>query len=283
MSRIIPTSLVLALLTVTQANAQTTASSDKPIERYLPSRHVADMTYKLVITLPPGYEQDQRSYPVLYYLDAWMLGGVMHDSHKIADLLQAIEPVILVGLSLDGDASDFFFTRSRDYTPTKVSPEKLPPGAAAMVPTSGGGAEFFNFVKLELIPFIEANYRVDPADRGLLGYSLGGLFAAWVLHNEPMLFKRYGICSPSLYWDDAMVMRLWKDVPDLRPGTTIVFSQTEHETNNIQSSIDTLISAVSSKPGVLVKSFEVKGEGHHTGVVATHMRALLLLYEKAKP
>lgn len=283
MSRIFPLGILPMLLAFTMVNAQTPPSTGKTIERYLPSQEVAGMTYKLLITLPPGYDQDQRAYPVLYYLDAWMLGGVMHDSHLIAGLLQAIEPVILVGLSLDGGASDFFYTRSRDYTPTKVPPEKLGPGAAAMVPTSGGGSEFLNFLKLELIPFIEANYRANPNDRGILGYSLGGLFAAWLLQKDPTLFKRYGICSPSLDWDDSMVMRLWKDLPDLRPGAVMIFSYTEHEDAQIKSAVDTLVSVASASPEVRVKKFEVMGEGHHSGVVATHMRALLLLYEKAQP
>ena len=283
MNRLAHPTVVPMLLVVTMLNAQTPSSTGKPTERYLSSREVAGMTYKLLITLPPGYDPDQGSYPVLYYLDAWMLGGVMHDSHLIAGLLQAIEPVILVGLSLDGDASDFFYTRSRDYTPTRVPPEKLGPKGAAMVPTSGGGRQFFNFVKLELVPFIEANYRANPADRGILGYSLGGLFAAWVLQKEPTLFKRYGICSPSLNWDDSMVMRLWENVPDVPPETVVVFSDTEHEDPVVKNELDSLVSIVSAIPEVQIKEFEIKGEGHHTGVVATQMRALLLLYEKPEP
>jgi predicted alpha/beta superfamily hydrolase len=279
MSRIIASAGLMLLIAA--ANAQMPTFQSKPIEQHFPSSQVG-MTYKLLITLPPGYEQEQRSYPVLYYLDAWMLGGVMHDSHRIAGLLQAIEPVILVGISLDGDPSAFFYARSRDYTPTRVSPEKLGPDAAAWVPTSGGGKEFLNFLKLELIPHIEANYRADSSDRGLLGYSLGGLFAAWVAYKEPSLFKRYGICSPSLYWDDAMVVRLWENLPNLAPGSVVVFSYTGEEDARVKTAVDTLVSLASAKSGVTIKKFEVGGEGHHTGVVATHMRALLLLYEKER-
>ena len=283
MKQILTQGMVLTLAVTTILHAQTPEFQDKPVERYLSSREVADMKYRLMITLPPGYEHDQRSYPVLYYLDAWMLGGVMHDAHRIANLLQAVEPVILVGLSLDGGPSDFFYTRARDYTPTRVPPEKLGPAAAAWVPTSGGGPQFLKFLKGELVPFIEKHYRADPTDRGILGYSLGGLFAAWALQTDPTLFKRYGICSPSLNWDDAKVVRLWENLPDLSKGTVILFSQTEGEDMEIKAAIDTLISAARSKPGVRITRFEVAGEGHHTGVVATHMRALLLLYEKPKP
>lgn len=282
MNRLVYPGIVLILLVVSMATAQPPSSVIRSVEHHLPSREVAGMTYKLLITLPGDYERDNRPYPVLFYLDGWMLGGVMHDSHLIAGLLGAVEPVILVGLSLDGEASDFFYTRSRDYTPTKVAADNLG-SRAAMVPTSGGGPAFLNFLKRELIPFIEGNYRVDAGDRGLLGYSLGGLFAAWVLQQEPALFKRYGICSPSLYWDDGLVVRLWENLPDLAAETVILFSQTEHEDQKVKSAIDTLVAVASSKPGVHVKRFEVANETHHTGVVATHMRALLLLYQKPQP
>ncbi|MFO7256998.1 MAG: alpha/beta hydrolase-fold protein [Bacteroidota bacterium] len=280
MSRI-ATTVSLTLLVIA-AHAQNRIFQTRPIEHTLPSSQVAGMTYKLLVTLPPGYDREQRSYPVLYYLDAWMLGGVMHDSHRIAGLLQAIEPIIMVGVSLDGDAPEFFYARSRDYTPTKVSPEKLGERAAAMIPTSGGGTEFLNFLKLELISYTEENYRVDPTDRGILGYSLGGLFAAWVTQKEPSLFKRYGICSPSLLWDDGMVVKLWENRLNPSPGTVLVFSYAEHEDAEIKTAVNKLASVASSKTGVTIKKFEVANEGHHTGVVAAHMRALLLLYEKAR-
>lgn len=63
----------------------------------------------------------------------------------------------------------------------------------------------------------------------------------------------------------------------------MVFSQTEHENPEMKSAIDSLVSIVSKNPGVRVENFEVMGETHHSGVVATHMRALLLLYQKLQP
>ena len=37
------------------------------------------------------------------------------------------------------------------------------------------------------------------------GDSLGGLFATYVLLNEPTTFRRYGIGSPALDWDDHLI------------------------------------------------------------------------------
>jgi predicted alpha/beta superfamily hydrolase len=49
----------------------------------------------------------------------------------------------------------------------------------------------------EIIPLVERSYRITD-DRGIMGHSLGGLFAAYALFEAPDLFRRYGILSPSL-------------------------------------------------------------------------------------
>lgn len=39
------------------------------------------------------------------------------------------------------------------------------------------------------------------------GSSLGGLFGAWVLLNEPSTFRRYRLSSPSLWWDGGVIFQ----------------------------------------------------------------------------
>ena len=39
------------------------------------------------------------------------------------------------------------------------------------------------------------------------GSSLGGLFGAWVLLHEPSTFRRYGLSSPSLWWDGGVIFQ----------------------------------------------------------------------------
>jgi hypothetical protein len=76
------------------------------------------------------------------------------------------------------------------------------------MPQSGGGPKFFQFIKKELIPFINSGYRVTE-DRTLIGSSLGGLFTLYALFNDPSLFHRYVLTSPSLAWDNS-ILRTWE-------------------------------------------------------------------------
>ena len=60
---------------------------------------------------------------------------------------------------------------------------------------TGNGVGFLQFIQKDLIPFIEAEYRADPADRTLLGHSMGGDFAQYTLFNQPHLFQRHVMVS----------------------------------------------------------------------------------------
>jgi hypothetical protein len=247
----------------------------------LPSSHVKDMTYELMITLPPDYDRTDTKFPVLYYLDAWMTTGIMSDAYFIASFTQAIEPVILVGVSFKGDVPAFIFNRARDYTPNHIPPEKLGE-YAMMIPASGGGPDFLEFIKLELIPLIEKNYRANPADRGIMGYSLGGLFAAWLLHEDPSLFRRYAICSPSLQWDNFSVLSDLEKLA-LSDGKIVLVTSTEDEEKPISMAVEKLIALLTKVNEIELRTLKVLGEGHHSGVPATHMKALTVLYQKQQP
>jgi predicted alpha/beta superfamily hydrolase len=83
-----------------------------------------------------------------------------------------------------------------DYTPTPGGPKG-----------SGDGAKFLNFLKTELIPFMETNYRGDPARRILGGHSLGGLFTLYAMFSDPSLFWGYLAGSPAIPWDNNFTVR----------------------------------------------------------------------------
>jgi predicted alpha/beta superfamily hydrolase len=67
------------------------------------------------------------------------------------------------------------------------------------VPPLGGAPKFLRVLKEEVIPLIDRSYRTS-GDRGLEGVSLGGLFVAYAMFEEPDLFTRYSLISPSLWY-----------------------------------------------------------------------------------
>lgn len=161
--------------------------------------------YVLYIRVPPDYAKSQKFYPVIYMLDADYAFPV---TVNIADMLgrrfEQAQETILVAIGYPGQypsEEKYRRNRTRDYTPPAIQV------AGATVPkNSGGAARFLHVIEREVIPYIEETYRTDAADRTLVGHSYGGLFAAWVLQERPELFHRYLMVSPSLWYNDGMIL-----------------------------------------------------------------------------
>lgn len=153
----------------------------------------------LNIYLPEGYNKnDTITYPVTYLLD----GSADEDFIHVAGLYQfnSFEWVnrapksIVVGIAT--------VDRRRDFTyPTSIEADKK------KYPTTGHSDKFIAFIEKELQPFIKANYKVS-ASRTIIGQSLGGLLASEILLKKPMLFNKYIIVSPSLWWDNGSLLNI---------------------------------------------------------------------------
>lgn len=151
---------------------------------------------EILVRTPAGYETNKRSYPVLYMTD-----GDAHIAHtsSSAEFLARngrMSELIVVGITNTD--------RTRDLTPTK--PTQAGATGAPQFPTAGGGDKFLKFIATELIPDIEKRYRTLPY-RILAGHSLGGLFTFHALLSKPDLFHSYVAVSPSLQWDNQIMVK----------------------------------------------------------------------------
>ncbi|MDT9600729.1 alpha/beta hydrolase [Sphingosinicella rhizophila] len=164
-----------------------------------------------------GAEADQgQKYPVIYVLDGKLGFAMVHAQCQVLSALGQLPPVYVVGIGYAGDESFFekdVVHRYRDLTPDAGGAlERAMLGLNTVSRDGekgapGGGPAFLAFLRDELKPAIEAAYPVDPGDATLLGNSLGGLFPSWILFNQPELFQRYVIISPSWWWNDYEMWR----------------------------------------------------------------------------
>lgn len=163
--------------------------------KQITSSIVAGQEYQLHIMLPGGYVTSNKLYPVVYLMDSqWdfplltaLYGQQYYDGF--------IPQLIVVGVTWGGANPNPDSLRARDYTPTNVKG----------TPQSGGADKFLSFMKEELFPFIEKNYRADKKDRTLIGCSLGGLFTLYALFTQPGMFQRYVAASPAFMWDGEVL------------------------------------------------------------------------------
>ena len=145
--------------------------------------------YDIYVYLPTDYDRNAAArYPVLYVLDGqWdfkllmsIQGGLLYD--------RFVPEAMVVGVTYSGPNPDYNALRAADYTTAAVR----------STPGSGGAPRFLAFLRNALIPFVEANYRADPARRALMGSSFGGLFTLYALFSDPTLFAGYVAGSPSV-------------------------------------------------------------------------------------
>jgi len=69
----------------------------------------------------------------------------------------------------------------------------------------GGAPKFLAFIRDVLQTWVRERYDVDPGDNAYFGNSLGGLFGAYVLLNEPATFQRYELGSPSFWYHNGVI------------------------------------------------------------------------------
>ena len=164
------------------------------------------VAYKLYVALPHGYPAAGKRYPVVYLLDAdysFLIARNIADHLAERDHLREL---ILVAVAYDGPPQ-YRMNRTRDYTPTFSPTGGYGPEYQKV---SGGGPKFRTFLEKELLPFIDRTYATLPGERCLVGHSYGGLFATWNLLTASPYFRGYIVVSPSLWYDDSLMLRMTK-------------------------------------------------------------------------
>jgi len=136
------------------------------------------------IFLPEGYSRSNEDYPVLF-----MLYSMAPDFHFYTGIVAGLSRIRLIPrmITVAFDLGD----GKRDLTPTE-SPE--------YGPTSGGAGTFLQYLKDELIPFVEKNYRTG-SQRLFWSHSIGGLFGLYALLEEPDVFQNVMVSSPFFIYD----------------------------------------------------------------------------------
>lgn len=145
-------------------------------------------------------------YPTLYVVDGWLTFGVAAQITQttLAFSLGQLRPVVVVGIGPATDDVDRLVAQHiRDLTPTTAMPPHLVERASY---GTGGAPATLDVIAHVIAPHLESIYPLDPTDRGLGGISLGGMFACWSLLARPAGFRRYLAVSPSVYWDDELLL-----------------------------------------------------------------------------
>lgn len=209
-------------------------------------------TRTISVYTPPGYAEGAARYPVLYMPDGGMKEDFPHIANTIDALIAegAIAPVMVVGIENT--------QRRRDLTPdSQVASD------GEIAPMDDGAARFRAFIRDELIPRIDADYRTT-GERAIVGESAAGLFIVDTFFREPDLFGRYIAMDPSIYWNDSALVRMAPERLSAMTGEGLILWFTCGDTPDIQPAAEALAAVLAADaPEDLDWTFAPHPEEHH--------------------
>lgn len=271
MKKIIVTLLVLNMFAV---KAQQYPRVDIPGSeiRKITSTIIAGQQYELQVLLPAGYATSTKKYPVVYLMDSQWDFPDVKSIYGQQYFDGFIPELIVVGVTWGGANPNPDSLRARDYTPTNE----------ARLPQSGGADQFLDFMKKELFPFVENNYKADSDNRTLMGCSLGGLFTLYTLFTHTDMFTGYAAASPAVGWDKEVLykyektfaekkltkkLRVYMTVGDVERGRPVF----EKFANNMHSR---------NYSNVSLRSKVLENTGHSGTKSETYSRGLQYVFER---
>ncbi|MEZ0325833.1 MAG: alpha/beta hydrolase [Fimbriimonas sp.] len=234
----------------------------------------------LIVYLPPGYEEDKtRRYPVLYMNDGQnvfdgMTSYIPNQEWRADEaaerLIRAgkIEPLIIVGVD-NGQMA-----RADEYLPTRAQTK------FAKDPIGGKADLYGDMLTKELMPMINSTYRTKTGGThtGILGSSLGGIVSFYLGTTRPKVFGKLGVVSPSIWWDDRLLIKqtkAWK----AKPPVKIWLDMGTKEGYEGLLDARNLKRALEAKGFILGKDLaymEAPGAQHNEAAWAARMEAILL-------
>lgn len=155
------------------------------------------MERRMFIYTPPGYDKDNKRYPVMYLLhggggdeEGWINRG--RANYIIDNLIATGKAVPMIVVITNGNPN----TPAAPLDRPLAMLSKDTPGIGSMA-----SGKFEESLVKDVMPYIEKNYRViaDADHRALTGFSMGGYQTMNITNANPDKFKYIGVMSMGLF------------------------------------------------------------------------------------
>lgn len=193
---------------------------------------------EIQVYLPPSYEENEDSYPVLYVLD-----GQQFFTHAVS--------------------------LSTTFRQFDLAPEFIIVGINTSYPQryrhfSNGKELFIEFMKTELIPYVTKNFRTNQEEL-LFGWQYAGGLAFNIMLSNAMPFDGYFLASPFPIRDKISELD-----PGLMADKTLCFSVSpdEYAVNHGTDKLDSLLSSIDTDAPDWTY-LQLENEEHHSTAYVT--------------
>lgn len=168
--------------------------------------------YQLFVGIPLA-EAPKEGYSILYALD----GNAVISNLNTPQLQQLTHPPVIVAIGSPTDAMFDGDSRTYDYTPALASGATVDPVHGR---PAGGADQFANTLQHQIKPYIATLANINPKQTYIWGHSYAGLFVLHTYFKHSELFTHYIAASPSLWWQQGLILDEENQYLASNPDTT---------------------------------------------------------------
>lgn len=184
-------------ITYSQEKQSTATKNVQLLKKEFVVENLNDISHKIWVYLPPNYHTSKKKFPVIYMHDAQNVFDAKTSyagEWKVDEQLNKIfkkkgKGFIVIAIENGG------VERINEYTPWKHRKYG-----------GGKGEIYINFIKNNLKPYIDSNYRTktNAKHTALIGSSLGGLISYYGGLKYPKVFGKIGALSTSFWFSNEV-------------------------------------------------------------------------------
>jgi predicted alpha/beta superfamily hydrolase len=200
---------------------------------------------EIKIQLPRSYKSKDKSYPIIVVLDGDYMFEIVAGNVEYASYWEDIPEAIVVGINQYDRREDDTMYSEQNSLPIEI------------------GAAFFEFIGMELIPYIEKTYRTEKF-KVAVGHGATANFINYYLLKETPLFNAYINLSPDFAPD--MEAYLSERLPNIQTKTFYYLATSNNDVKAIKSqteALNTIIQGIDNK-NVLSAFDNFEGPTHYS-------------------
>lgn len=224
-------------------------------------------TREISVVVPPYYEQDKNKvYPLLLLMDGEYLTEPFKGILSYANYWDDLPEAIIVGIHQNEN---------------KQRQDDTAVGEASGLP-EGTGNQFYEFISLELLPYLEKNYRVSPF-KVIAGHDATAGFLNFFLYKQDPMFNGFICFSPELAPD--MEVQIPKMLEQAKKPVFYYMATAEGDVEKLQKQIMVFNDNLKAVKNPNVKYFFEKfGDVSHYSLVPYAVPgALYSMFSSYKP
>jgi predicted alpha/beta superfamily hydrolase len=220
---------------------------------------------ELKIQLPRNYDpEEKRVYPLVLVFDGDYLFEPVAGNIDYQAYWEDIPDCIVIGIEQGKTREDDFYYDDTTFFPAH------------------DGADFYEFMAAELLPYIEDNYKVSDF-RVIVGHDLGANFLNYYLFKDEPLFRAYVALSPDLA--PEMENRLKERLAILNQETFYYMATADADIKALRNTIiqcDTKLKSIEN-PKLHYKFDDFEDANHYSLVGRGIPKALNEIFSLYKP